>query len=120
MARFTPEGVSVTMLATRSPAIFHSIHELRRRSPLHFLARADNARFTAYVLWNLDQAAGTRCAGQIGYHGTPEIAAREAFSREAALSLELIIKAVIAQRIETGRRGPMLSGSDQRRPICCC
>jgi hypothetical protein len=75
-----------------------SIHEMRRRAPLHFSAKADNARFAAYVLWTMDPEARRRCAEQIGYDGLLS----EAFFREASLALELMIKAVIAQRIELG------------------
>ena len=41
-------------------------------------------------------------AARSGYHGTPVIATGEAFLRESALALELIVKAVIAQKIEVG------------------
>ena len=76
--------------------------DLRRRAPLHFEAKADNARFIAYLL-------GAALTGEIfdkakttlPYGGTPRIAAQEAFAREAAIALELIVKAVIAQQIET-------------------
>jgi hypothetical protein len=71
-----------------------SIHEMRRRAPLHFSAKADNARFAAYVLWTMGPEARRRCAEQIGYDGLLS----EAFFREASLALELMIKAVIAQR----------------------
>ena len=37
-----------------------------------------------------------------GYDGTPSIATGEAFDRESALALELIVKAVIAQKVEIG------------------
>jgi hypothetical protein len=79
-----------------------SIHEMRRRAPLHYEARADNARFAAYAIVTLDQKAQRRCAEQLGYGGDPRAPMGEAFFREAALALELIIKAVIAQRIEMG------------------
>jgi hypothetical protein len=32
-----------------------SIHEMRRRAPLHFLVKADNARFAAYAIATLDR-----------------------------------------------------------------
>lgn len=79
-----------------------SIHEMRRKAPLHFLAKADNARFAVYVMHSLGGEAAIRFAGDIEYGGTPSVALHEAFSREAALALELITKAVIAQRIESG------------------
>ncbi len=77
-----------------------SIHEMRRRAPLHFLAKADNSRFSAYVLWHVDCDYLAAVAEQASYGGTPTVSTREAFRREAAIALELIIKAVIAQRIE--------------------
>jgi hypothetical protein len=80
-----------------------SIHELRRRAPLHFMAKADNARFVAYVL---NQGLSAECTSRIkaaaNYGGTPQVAMFEAFRREAAIALELIVKAVIAQNIESG------------------
>jgi hypothetical protein len=79
-----------------------SIHEMRRRAPLHYWGKASNARFAAYAIRAMDQKALKRCAEQIGYGGTPQAATSEAFFREASLTLELIIKAVIAQRIEAG------------------
>jgi hypothetical protein len=77
-----------------------SIHEMRRRAPLHYWSKAQNARFVAYALWVLDKDAQERRAEQIGYGGSTSTALGEAFFREASLSLELIIKAVIALRIE--------------------
>jgi hypothetical protein len=79
-----------------------SIHERRRRAPLHFLAKADNARFIAYLLaeeLSFDCVSDAKAA--VNYGGDPRMAMFEAFRREAAIALELIIKAVIAQRIES-------------------
>src|ERR1700675_349501 len=56
--------------------------ERRRRAPLHFEGRAANALHSASVLWNAD--------------------VQEGFVREASIALELIVKAVIAQRLEVG------------------
>lgn len=80
-----------------------SIHEMRRKAPLHFLAKADNARFAAYAMHTLTDEAASRCAGEIEYGGTPHVALQESFRREAAIALELIVKAVVAQRIESGK-----------------
>jgi len=79
-----------------------SIHECRRRAPLHFLAKADNARIAARVLW--DAAAGDHdgIVAAIGYGGTPHVALHEAFLREASLAIELILKGLVAQRLEMG------------------
>ena len=81
---------------------FPSIHALRRRAPLHFWAKAGNARFTAHALWTMESSGQQECAKRINYGGSPAIAAREAFRREASIALELIIKAVIPQRVEIG------------------
>jgi len=85
----------------RSPSDFVSIHDARRQAPLHFEARADNARFTACILYS---TLPTELLGQLtdsaGYGGSPKIAMYEGFIREATLALELIVKAVIAQRLE--------------------
>jgi hypothetical protein len=80
-----------------------SIHEIRRRAPLHYWAKADNARFAAYCLWRLrDRGKNKAAAKEAKYGGAPTIALAESFQREASIALELIIKAVIAQRIECG------------------
>ena len=79
----------------------NSIDEMRRKSPLHFEAKADNARYAAYAMHSLDKEVAVRFANDIDYGGTPSIALNESFLREAAIALELIVKAVIAQRIES-------------------
>jgi hypothetical protein len=85
-----------------------SVHEKRRRAPLHFWAKAENARLVAYVLWLKDDPSErlSEAASNCGYRGTPSIAAHEGFLRESALALELIVKAVIAQKIEFGCAPP--------------
>ena len=83
--------------------------------PLHYRAKADNARFAAYLLSQLSPADWLpAAAAEVGYHGTAAIALKEAFSREAALALELIVKAVIALKIE---RGTAPKHVDRVRPI---
>lgn len=80
-----------------------SIHAMRRKAPLHFLAKADNARFVAYLLHEgTSEETLSAAAKTLPYGGTPAVAVREAFHREAALALELIVKAVIAQKLELG------------------
>jgi hypothetical protein len=80
-----------------------SIHERRRRAPLAYWAEADNARFAAYLL-SREMPAGylPEAAAHVSYYGTPSIAIGEAFMREAALAIELIVKATIAGKIERG------------------
>lgn len=73
---------------------------MRRKAPLHFEAKAENAHFTAFVLWSLIQTDLNNFKSELGYSGTPGVALGESFGREASLALELIIKAVIAARIE--------------------
>jgi hypothetical protein len=58
-----------------------SVYERRRREPLYFEMRASNAIRAARLL---------------------ESAVTDAFFREASLALELIAKAVIAQRLQVG------------------
>jgi hypothetical protein len=48
-----------------------------------------------------DGGIGTRAQAS-QYGGDPSIALSEAFQREASITLELITKAVIAQRLEVG------------------
>ncbi|SDC38979.1 hypothetical protein SAMN05216337_1002349 [Bradyrhizobium brasilense] len=62
-----------------------SAYERRRRAPLHFEARASNAMHCARVLVEAGPSA-----------------TYEGFAREASIALELIVKAVIAQRLEVG------------------
>lgn len=78
-----------------------SIFEIRRRAPLHFQARSENARFSAYVLENMDDRQH-HAAAALGYSGDPNIALHEAFIRESAVALELMLKALVAVRIERG------------------
>jgi len=83
-----------------------SIYEMRRRAPLHYWARANNARFVAYWLSHSASVDGFDAAAIVsGYRGTPDVALYEGFRREAALALELIVKAVIARKIEQ-RKAP--------------
>ncbi len=69
---------------------------------MHHWARADNARFAAFALSRLPPEDLNRLQAALPYGGTPHIAIHEAFLREAALALELILKAVVAARIEGG------------------
>lgn len=70
-----------------------SIDDIRRRAPLHFWARANNARMSAFVLWKADRNAIGALAEEIGYSGATGIAVSESFDREASLAMELILKA---------------------------
>lgn len=89
-----------------------STFEWRRIAPAHFWAKASNARFSAATLWHLreDDAAVQAIISEAGYGGTPHIAYVEAFRREAAIALELIVKAVIAQQMTMRRADPATEG----------
>lgn len=77
------------------------IDDLRRLAPLHFEARAANARFAAWTLWKLSDGKDAEDSKEeIGYRGSGRVALAEAWRRERSLSLELIVKAVYAQRQE--------------------
>lgn len=58
------------------------------------------------MLWSSSRANQERLAAEIDYGGDPNIALNEGFLREASIALELIIKAVIAARIERGTAKP--------------
>jgi len=76
-----------------------SSHEMRRRAPGHYAAKGYNAWFGAYVLWHLSDDTLEKAA-EDRYGGNPRIAIGEAYRREASLALELILKAVIACKIQ--------------------
>lgn len=88
-----------------------STFEWRRIAPAGFSARAHNARFCAAALWQLkDGKEFSSLAAEMGYRATPQIAYGEAFRREAAIALELIVKAVIAQQMHMRRADPTTEG----------
>jgi hypothetical protein len=89
-----------------------STFERRRIAPGHFWAKANNARLSAATLWHLSEndVAVHAIIDEVGYSGTPAIAYWEAFSREAAIALELIVKAVIAQQMTMRRANPSTEG----------
>lgn len=72
-----------------------SIWDMRRKAPFHFLAKADNARMSAYVLSHVAENSAADFASEAGYNGTANIALYEAFKREASIALELILKAIL-------------------------
>ncbi len=80
-----------------------SIHEIRRRAPLHYWAKAVNAHYTSYVLsHSISNDALEKAAEAMHYGGTPWVAVDESSRREAAIAIELIIKAVIARKVASG------------------
>lgn len=87
---------------------FISIFEMRRTNPLHYEVKAYNARLSAFLLWNASRSPEIILydrqiiVDRLSYDGVPAVAWHEAFEREAAIALELMIKAVIVQRVEYG------------------
>ena len=75
-----------------------SYFERRSKAPLHWFKRANNARYSAFVLWKVfeDEEIIKRLAEECHYGDSPSVALDEAFLREAAVAIELIVKAVIA------------------------
>ncbi len=84
--------------------VLDTIFKERQQAPLHFEAKANNARFSAYCLFHFqqDDLARDLCAltERIDYSGTYSIALHESYRRESAIAMELILKAVIAARLE--------------------
>ena len=74
----------------------------------HWNSSAAKARFSAFVLWNLrgDALIG-KMADECGHQrGDEDLAVSEAFRRESAVALELVIKAVIAHKLQTRGADP--------------
>lgn len=46
-----------------------SIWERRRKAPFHFLAKADNARMSAYALSHIDDDFAAKLTSGAGYNG---------------------------------------------------
>lgn len=72
-----------------------SIWEKRRKAPFHFLAKADNARMSAYALFHIDDDFAAKLTSDARYNGAHSVAFGEAFRREASISMELILKAIL-------------------------
>lgn len=75
----------------------------------HWKSSAEKTRFSAFVLWelstdsNLIETMKAKCPNGTG---DSSLTLSEAFRRESALALELVIKAVIARKITDGILGP--------------
>ena len=78
----------------------------------HWISSAEKAWFAAYLLWNMrDEAKLKEVVRECDYkNGDSDLAVIEAFRRESGVALELIIKAVIAQRIEARQANPATEG----------
>ncbi|MBQ4807434.1 hypothetical protein J4717_08145 [Phaeobacter sp. HS012] len=78
-----------------------SIWEKRRKAPWHFFAKADNARMSAFVLSHIDKAQADQFSKEAEYGGAHAFALGEGFRREAAISLELILKAILCVKTKS-------------------
>lgn len=76
--------------------------ERRRRAALRFWHAAENARFSSRVLWSTSSEAANAIRSEFFCGDANGEALVEAYRREASVALELVIKAVIAQRVENG------------------
>ncbi|MEO8381289.1 MAG: hypothetical protein ABI779_16645 [Acidobacteriota bacterium] len=89
-------------------SIERNVFEWRRFG--HWDSSAAKARLSAFVLWkSIDRSAelGAEC----GHHGGDAgLALGEAFSRESAIAIELIVKAVIARRMQKRGADPAKEG----------
>src|SRR6185437_5771901 len=78
----------------------------------HWASSAEKARFAAYVLWRArDEATLGPIIRDFAYeNGDTSLAVSEAFRRESAIALELIIKAVIAEQMRARGANPAKEG----------
>jgi hypothetical protein len=78
----------------------------------HWATSARKARLAAFGLWRMrDGTLLADAVKEIGYAGgDEELAIMEAFRRESAVALELVIKAVIANRLIAARADPATAG----------
>ena len=78
----------------------------------HWQSGAEKAWFAAYLLWHMrDEAQLNTIIHQCKYkNGDAGFAVTEAFRRESAVALELIIKAVIARRMQARGADPASEG----------
>ena len=78
----------------------------------HWDSSAAKARFAAYVLWHMqDVSRHVELARECGHtSGDSGLAISEAFRRESAIALELVVKAVIAKNLRTRAADPATEG----------
>src|ERR1700683_2072006 len=89
----------------RPLSIEQDVIEWRRYG--HWDSRAIKAHFAAYVLWRVLQDSHiNEIANECAYSGAASLAVMEAFQRESAVALELIIKAVIARNYKARGADP--------------
>lgn len=78
----------------------------------HWDSSAEKARFAAYVLWQMQDASRySELARECGHvAGDAGLAISETFRRESAIALELVVKAVIAQKLRARAADPATKG----------
>jgi hypothetical protein len=78
----------------------------------HWDSNAAKARFAAYVLWRMrDISRHADLARECGHgRGDTGLALSEAFQRESAIALELVVKAVIASKLRARDADPATEG----------
>lgn len=78
----------------------------------HWRTSAEKARFTAFLLWQMEDSTKLNdVIRQCNYpNGDADLAVAEAFHRESAIALELIIKAVIAEQMKARGADPATEG----------
>ena len=78
----------------------------------HWRTSAAKARFSAYVLWHMqDDSQLIEMAKECGHSGGDyTLGISEAFRRESAVALELVVKAVIANALEARAADPATEG----------
>ncbi|MBV8397790.1 MAG: hypothetical protein JOZ17_03495 [Acetobacteraceae bacterium] len=89
-------SIDTKLVAGRSRERRSSFEE-RRLAPLHWFFRAEKAHFSALALWSLGHDPKA-CIAAVGRHSGGALS--EGFLREAAIALELALKAVIVQDME--------------------
>ena len=78
----------------------------------HWRTSAEKARLSAFLLWRMrDPRRLAEAVAECAYdHGDAELAALEGFRRESAVALELIVKAVIARKLQWRGADPKTEG----------
>ena len=88
-----------------------TIHDLRRRAPLHFFNRAADARACAWALWRMIDDPPD--ASSIHYPSSTSGAMHAGWERESSFAMESILKAAIAaQRQVAGDTKPPPASHD--------
>ena len=78
----------------------------------HWRTSAAKARYASYVLWQMrGQSRSAELAAECGHNGGDiDLSLSEAFRRESAVALELVVKAVIVKRRQDRSADPTTEG----------